>query len=293
MQTHFYDDKDQGSVLYETDLVPFKPLADIVVVGKAYTPNKQPQQILDVGLQVGRVKKILKVFGDRHWHQVEEEGEFEISEPLPFTSMDIKYENSFGGYDLENEINCDQNIVGCGCIVEASLQNNELRRVPNIEDPQDLYESWESRPDPVGLGFYANNWEPRIQYLGRYDPDEIKEGEPLGLPKNFSDRFYNSAYPDLQVKGYLKGDEKVELVNLSPKGRLVFNLPDIKPEVVVSKKDVSSVDTEYRDCDKSHIKMNLDTLVFIPDEDVFYQVYRGVYELDSIKDMQNVSVMVS
>lgn len=291
-QTHFYDDKDDGSILYESDLVPFKPLADIVVVGKAHTPNKKSQQILDVGLQVGKTKKIIKVFGDRFWYQADEDGDFVISEPQPFTTMTLKYEKSYGGNDLDNDIYNRKNPIGRGCISEESLQNSEFRKLPNIENPQDLFESWNSRPDPVGLGFYANNWEPRFQYLGSYD-DETLEDDQLGLPKNFNDRFYNSAHPDLQVEAYLEGNEKVELVNLSSKGRLIFNLPNIKPEVVVSKKNFNVEDANDEKCDETHIKMNLDTLVFIPEEEVFYQVFRGVYELDSMQDIQTLSVLVS
>ena len=291
-ETYFYNDNNTGSIMYESDLVPFKPLTDIVVVGKAYTPDQQPLQTLDVGLQVGKTAKIVRIFGDRHWYQVEEDGDFVISEPLPFTSMDLKYEKSFGGSDLDNDIYYKQNPIGCGCIIEESLQNSKLRKLPNIENQQDLLKSWKSRPDPLGLGFYANNWEPRIQYLGSYDEESL-EGDQIGLPKNFSHRFYNSAHPDLQVDGYLEGDEKVELVNLSPKGRLIFNLPNLKPIVVVRKKNLNIEATENSKGDESQITMNLDTLVFIPDEDVFYEVFRGVFQLDSIEDVQNISILVN
>ena len=291
-QNYFYDDKDHGSILYESDLAPFKPQADIVIVGKAHTPNNEPRITLDVGLLVGNFKKVIKIFGDREWVQVDDEG-FEISEPLPFTTMDLIYERSFGGSDPDNDVYNRQNPVGCGCIVEESLNNKKLCRLPNIEDPHNLIDSWETRPDSVGLGFYANNWEPRIQYLGQYEENEVQENKRLGLPHNFSPLFYNSAHPDLQVKGYLKGDEKVELVNLSSKGRLIFNLSNIKPDVVISKKKSEEKETDNMKCDEKHLKMNLDTLVFIPEEDVFYQVFRGVYDLDSIEDIQNLSVMIS
>ncbi len=89
--------KDHGSILYESDLVPFKPFADIVVVGKAHTPNKLPQQILDAGLQVGKTKKIIKVFGDRNWYQAEEEGDFVISEPLAVYQHGFKVRKIFWG----------------------------------------------------------------------------------------------------------------------------------------------------------------------------------------------------
>ena len=214
-----------------------------------------------------------------------------ISEPEVFTSMELKYEKSFGGNDIENGIISWNNPIGCGCVVEQGLQDSEMCKLPNLENPLDLIQTLESRPKPVGFGFYSQGWSPRLEFLGSYEK-EPPENDQSYFPKDFSYQYFNAAHPDLQVEGYLKGDEKVELVNLSPKKNIVFDLPDIKPEVVVCKKTLNKENTESDKCDNSHIKMNLDTLVFIPEEDVFYQVFRGVFPLDSMDDIHKFSIQV-
>jgi hypothetical protein len=49
------------------------------------------------------------------------------------------------------------------------------------------------------------------------------------MPADFNYRFYNGAHPDLQVKGFLTGNEPVELNNLTPEGLMRFSLPGITP----------------------------------------------------------------
>ena len=51
---------------------------------------------------------------------------------------------------------------------------------------------------------------PRVSYAGTYDEQYQKERAP-DPPLDFSYAFYNGAHPDLQVEGYLRGDEEVEL----------------------------------------------------------------------------------
>ena len=281
----FYDENIFGSIKFESDLAPHKPCSDIVIVGNAYAPNQRPVKAIDVGVMVGEKKNILRVYGDRKWSRIGNSSTYEISDPKPFKTMPLIYENAFGGGDFQRGKYCQKNHIGKGCITQESLSDIELQKLPNIEDPLNLVKSWKSNPDPVGFGFYRKDWSPRIQYAGTYDENYMKSGS-IEPPDDFSYRLYNSAHPSMQVDGYLRGDEQVELVNLSKNGRLVFNLPNIKPEVVVQKKPF--IDKKR----KSQINMNLDTLVLIPDEEVFYQVFRGVYKLDSIVDIQNISILV-
>jgi hypothetical protein len=39
----FYDEKEGGGIRYESDLAPYKPKTDVVLCGKAYAPDNQPQ----------------------------------------------------------------------------------------------------------------------------------------------------------------------------------------------------------------------------------------------------------
>ena len=78
--------------------------------------------------------------------------------------------------------------------------------------------------------------------------------------------FYNGAPQDLQVPGYLKGDERVELVNLTPEGKLGFDLPGIKLQVESEIKGREGVRL---------LETPLDTLCLLSDEGWFYLVWRG------------------
>jgi hypothetical protein len=48
----YYDDGDPDSatIKHETDLVPFKPLTDVIVIAKAYAPQGRPVSEMDIPL---------------------------------------------------------------------------------------------------------------------------------------------------------------------------------------------------------------------------------------------------
>ena len=49
------------------------------------------------------------------------------------------------------------------------------------------------------------------------------------MPKDFNRQHLNAAAPGLIAPGYLRGDEPVVAVGVSPEGRLTFSLPGIAP----------------------------------------------------------------
>ena len=92
-----YDEENGGSVRFESDIAPFKPRADIVLVGRAYAPRGQAVEALDVSLRVGGVSKTIRVIGDRRWEFGGRLMPTYASDPEPFTVMDLIYERAFGG----------------------------------------------------------------------------------------------------------------------------------------------------------------------------------------------------
>src|SRR5690606_16313300 len=80
-----------SSIQYDADLVLTKVATDVIVVGQAHAPGGQPVTQLDVGLRVGPIQKVLRVFGDRFWNA------FGPSAPQPFVSMPLVYERAYGG----------------------------------------------------------------------------------------------------------------------------------------------------------------------------------------------------
>jgi hypothetical protein len=123
----------------------------------------------------------------------------------------------------------------------------------------------------MGFGFYNRAWLPRAQYAGTYNDDWRKNRRPR-YPKDFDFRYYNGAHPDLQLDSYLRGDEPVELINLTPDGHLRFNLPGVRPDCRVQRTD------------NDMIQMNLDTLFLQPDKSIFYMVWRGGIEMGELSD---------
>src|SRR6516225_403835 len=56
------------SIVYEADLIATKPTTDVLINGQAYAPAGRPAEAVDVSMDVGDLKKRLRIFGDRHWY---------------------------------------------------------------------------------------------------------------------------------------------------------------------------------------------------------------------------------
>jgi hypothetical protein len=285
------------SIRFESDLVPFKPCTDVVLVGRAYAPEGKPVTELVAGLRVGQLRYGAAVIGDRQW-QAQLLDKPMISHTQPFRTMDLVYERAFGGFDKRAGMYCKENHVGTGFIGKRTQERLEGLRLPNLEDPRNLINAWNSHPRPAGFGFYGRGWAPRLAYAGTYDEKYMKERHPL-LPADFSFRFFNGAHPDLQVGGYLRGDEEVDLLNVCPDApRVHFRLPGVTPKISVARWTVppdqwlqentgpdGSLPSELPLVGES-LKTVLDTLVFVPDRGVFYEVFRAVCSLSRLESLE-------
>jgi hypothetical protein len=301
-----YGDDPLASVRFESDLAPYKPFADIALVGHAYAPDGKPVSKLDIGLRVGEIQKVVRVFGDRKWRFPSRLSLIPIiSSPKYFITRELIYENSYGGIDESTARYCKENPIGRGFIGKKTKQAIQGKPLPNIEDPRKLISSWRSRPKPVGFGFYGRGWWPRLRHAGTYDEKHEKERAPE-LPVDFSYGIFNGAHPDLQVKGYLRGDEPVVLKNLSPDPIIRLKLPGVFPKIVVSKWTVppddwiekkamegQEVNLEQVPTNEEIVKSVLDTLVFVPDKGIFYEVFRGVNLLNGLEELEVAKIKIS
>jgi hypothetical protein len=212
-------DATKTALLYESDLDYTKVTTDVVLNGSAYAPPGRLATQIDVAMKVGSIEKVLRVFGDRVW---EAGGPFGValSRPQPFQVMPITYERAFGGTQEDGWE--PRNPVGVGFATDPSHLVG--RPGPNVEDPRALLMSWKERPRPSGFGPVARHWSPRVRFAGTYDERWKKERLPL-LPQDFDERFFQYAPLDQQTPEFLKGNEQVELRNLTPSGQLSFTLP--------------------------------------------------------------------
>lgn len=273
-----YDlEKPEGLVRFEHDLAPFKPRADVVLVGHAYPLGGRPASACDVEIAVGRTRKVLRVVGDRRWSCPAPSATPQPVGPLPFEAMPLTYDRAFGGSDVHTQVTSLINPGGRGLIGAKTVASIHGTYLPNIEDPACMIERWDSHPLPVGCGFFPRGNEPRCRHLGTYDERWQATRAPLP-PDDFRFDFFNAAHPDLQVQNYLIGNERVRLAHVVPGGRrLEFSLPCIRPLVSLTGNEAAFAGERQRT--RRQLTVRLDTLVFVPDQQLFYVLWRAVFPL--------------
>lgn len=198
---------------------------DVVVVGSATLPAGRPAPQIDVSVRVGPVQKQLRVFGPRRWTQ--RLMGVRPSEPDAFEALPLRWEDAYGGScmaDPDKPVFETRNPLGRG--VTSDPETLLGRPVPRIEDPRDPIRTGASRPAPAGVAAIGSDFEPRVGYAGTFDQRWQDERMPL-LPLDFDPRHNQVATPDLVCPGFLRGGEPVELVNLHPRGPVVFALPKL------------------------------------------------------------------
>ena len=266
LEDSFIGDPGESSIKYASAAVPVKPGTDIVHVGHAYAPDGLSREF-NALLKVGHISKICRIVGNRRWEK--SISGFSLTPPEQFIKMPLVYEKSFGGKDQSSPDNKEheyegRNPLGCGFMAKNSKLDPVKICVPNIEDPAELITSPQDRPKPAGFSFYGRDWQPRLTLAGTYDSKWKENNFPL-LPVDFNEKYYNSAHPDLITPVNLQGGEIVEIVNLSPLGRVKFQLPAHRPKVAVISYSLETTALEPR----------FDTLVLEPDLSRFSMVWRA------------------
>ena len=126
------------------DLAMPKPQGEAMVVGKCFAPGGKPVPHLETSFRVGEIFKRVIVFGDRTWKK--SAGVFKaMGDPERFVEMDISWENAFGGSKFK------KNPDGKGTEDIELPSGEEVRPLPNIEDPDNLIVSASDRPSPTGF----------------------------------------------------------------------------------------------------------------------------------------------
>ncbi len=218
------EDPAGSSIKYPHDLAPGKPSTDVVVVGDALAPAGREVLSLDVAVEVGTLSRAVRVFGPRTWYDAG--GRHVPTDPIPFTSCSIRWENAFGGIDdTEPEALLEEprNPIGRGLVRSATSLTGQL--VPQLEDPTDPIQSHRSRPKPAGLGAIGPGYAPRRDLAGTYDAAWRRYRMPRP-PDDLDPRFHQCAPPELQTPSPLYGGEPVRLLGLHRDGAISFRLPE-------------------------------------------------------------------
>jgi hypothetical protein len=268
VEQNFHGDPAQSSIKTPSDVSFLKPGTDVLLMGQAHAPGGRPTTWMDVGLAVGPVRKVVRVFGDRTWQS--NGATYSISEPEPFETMPLIWERAFGGVDrtrqpAQAEV---RNPSGTGfrsSDVEASVAGV---RLPNLEDPARPITAWNQRPAPTCFAPICAHWEPRRSYAGTYDEAWQARRAPY-LPKDFDLRFLQLAPPGLVVPGYLKGGEPGELHGVTRSGLVRFRLPAVNLKV-----------TYHLDGVAQERPTHLDTVMIEPEQARLTLVWRAVLSCD-------------
>jgi len=274
------DDELEAQPRFESDMVPVKLRTDILLVGHAYAPRGVPVETLHASLEIGPLRHNVAIHGDRHWLFDPAAGITRpvITRPKPFTKMPLGYERAFGGFDEHASRYCVDNLAGTGFIGACTPRSVHGVRLPNLERVDDRIRKWDDHPSPAGFGVYGKGWTPRLGYAIRLAERLAGERPP---PSASGDAllFHNAAHPELQLAGYLRGDETVRLTNLSNVPTLEFDLTPLPLRIGIA--GVATADAPRDRGGKPEQTANLDTLVLIPDERQYYQVFRAVLDLSA------------
>ena len=215
-----------SATLWETDFAFRKQHCDVIANGCAYAPGGKPAERVPVGIKVGNWSKLFEVVGHREWRSIGPL--FTATSPQPFLKMPITYDRAWGGIDrLNPEEKLPgaylRNPVGTGW---SQTKNQRLipgLRLPNTQKPGEEVRTPFGDYTPMSFGPMGRGWPGRVEYGGTYDQNWIDNVFPF-LPQEFDERYFQMAPPDQQID-YPRGGEEVQLVNLTPEGRVSFRLP--------------------------------------------------------------------
>lgn len=210
-------------IKWPADLCVFKPGTDFVVVGEACAPLGKPARSMEVGIEVGNRKKILRVYGPRFWRRTL--GSMAPGESEPVESVTLRWSNAYGGVDLtdpEHPLEEPANPVGNGIAREPE----RLLDTPafQIEDPE------RGPRRPAGCSAIGRSYEPRRSYAGNYNANWLENRYPA-RPIDYRDEHEQCAPPDQVFATPLGGGEVIRLSQLHPKGPWSFQVPRLRMEV--------------------------------------------------------------
>ena len=256
MADEFTGEPGFSATIYECDYAPEKPYCDVLLNGSAHAPGDRPAERVTVAFSFAGRSKRLDVSGDRVW----EKALLSVSptQPQPFLSKTISYDNAFGGSDAdpkdpEKSEAFQANPIGTGYYPLTDGKDLIGKPLPNTSEPGKPVNHRVGNFKPMSFGPIGRVFPLRLSFAGTYDDDWTDNTFPF-LPADFDPRYFQCAPLDQQFP-HPEGGEEVVLTNLTPQGRTAFRLPTI--DLPVEFTDASHHRTEQQAV--------LDTIVIEPD----------------------------
>jgi hypothetical protein len=238
----------------EGDCVPVKPGCDLAVLGRAhsYPPGREVDK-LPVSLKLGEFERKVLVTGDRCWTGTGPD--YRPSRPIPFTSMPLTYERAYGGTAGHSEGGAApfaDNPEGRGYVVRQ--EDVAGTALPNIEETDQVIQSWRQHPLPAGLA-----------PLPRHSVLRGMRGLAVDVnarTTHLEPAAFSFAHPRMLLPGYPAG-KHLELVGMHRAGPWSFMLPEVGFFLTVSLGSIIH-----------RLPLVPDTLCLFPDQDRFVVVAR-------------------
>lgn len=239
-------DPANTSMVAASDIVPFKPVSDIILAATACTPFGQPAREWICGIEILGERPLscfLRVTGPRQWNPVWRGpkpkdfsgrsigfSRWELSEPSPASRVELIWENAWGGQHparIEGQqiLIEERNPVGIGWIHPDRSDHRLPVPAPRIEWPDQPISDPCQIGIPAAVGPVSPAWMPRRPLGGLYDEAWMNDQRPF-WPMDYSAAYHNAAPAAMQMPGYLRGDEVIRLHALHAEFPLLeFRLP--------------------------------------------------------------------
>jgi len=210
-----------GGLRCPSDFAWAKPWVDVVLVGHAYAPRREPARRCAARLVVSTLDKTIDVFADRVMSR-----SGAVHEGKPFDRMPLTYERAAGGPRTWNPIGLrDDAWDADGWLVLPNL-------VPSGADAPVPGQSIE----PTGFGPIPASWPLRKERIA--GPTLLSGSVARGgasLPPDAEHWFHNVAPVDQQI-AVLEDDARIVLEHLNPMiDRLETRLPGLRPHARVER----------------------------------------------------------
>jgi hypothetical protein len=261
---NFWNDDRERSLHSPSDLAPFKPRADVLLVGNAYAPQGKPVRSLVSRLIVGEVDKAIEIYCDRSFGP-----DGVVREGARFTRMPLRYERAAGGADTANPV---------GIRMDGRPDVYGGVAVPNLQPPGVSIASRSDLIEAIGYGPIAPSWPGRRAKLGPHAQGWLDTGwqhEPL--PPEVDPSYWCAAPRDQQLAA-LRDNERIVLENLhAAHPRLVTSLPGVRPRAFVDRSG-------------QEVALAADTLWIDTDRAICTLTWRGRVPVDSPRQAGRVLV---
>jgi hypothetical protein len=264
------EEENPMKLRYDADFCNFKKKCDVVLNGSAYSVTDCPVRKILCTLKIDSWQKSILVHGSRFWKSFL--GFIYPTKAELFSTQKIDYDNTFTGDVRKGNLNpCSfANNIPETCDHYFDLS------IPSCQYPNEKITHPLLKYTPASFGALSRTWPQRRYMGGTFDVTWAKDKSPL-LPDDFDNQFNQCAPADQQIE-YPKGGEIVELNNLAPVGKIVFELPSTNIVLSVALQQKLNLIA----CP------NCDTIIIEPDERRLIMVWRYRIPDFPIKEIDDV-----